>query len=246
MELSDADAVISRLPRLQNQPDSEPRGHDNEARITRGHHAAQLPELGRPSVLQAEGHPSRRMASDSVLQERYNSTSLAFEKDFSLWPRKRKSSATDPFGRKQYDGPILRNGPIEDPTLMVYPVVRRSDTMDEQSAHVNDQNSVDSMPLVKKRKGVMESPAMVVPSGKRVSSRATFKTPFRKGFDPLAPPLRVQPQLTAGGTHDGDGNDINGPSTASASELSDSEIEGQSRGTSRCGVRLAEIAIVRR
>jgi len=64
-----------------------------------------------------------------------------------------------------------------------------------------------------------------VPSGKRVSSRATFKTPFRKGFDPLAPPLRVKPQLTAEETHGVDGNDINEPCTASASELSDSEVE---------------------
>ena len=240
LELSNEDAVISGLPGLRNQPDSESRDHDHEAGVAHGPYtAAELPRLRRPSVVRAEGHGLRRVVSDSVLRERYDSTSPAGGRDFPLWPRKRKSSTTDPFGRKEYDGPILRNGPIDshsDPVPMAYPLHRRSETMDEDATYLADQSSIVSMPQAKKRKGVMrnESSALVALSGRRVSSRATFKTPFRTGFDPLAPPPREQPPQqpgTAEATHDNDDgdNNVGETRTASAPEMSDSDCEGQSR-----------------
>ena len=221
-----------RLPRLQVQPDSESRDNND------GVPDAQLPGLGRLSVIQNGGHVPKRMPSDPVLQERYNSASLANERDSPSWPRKRKSSATDPFGRNEYDGPILRNGPIGgcgDPAPVAYPVLHsRSEATDKNTACTFDHNSADSMPSMKKRKGTMrsESPGMVVPSGRRVSSRAAFKTPFRKGLDPLAPPPRVTVEQThtLERTHDDhDEKDIGASCTASASEMSDSDAEGQSR-----------------
>jgi hypothetical protein len=232
MELSNEDAVMSKLPRLRNHPDSESRGDGHEARVAhKPSTAAHRPGLGRLSVLRAEGHGLKRVASDPVLRERYNSTPLVGERDSPFWPRKRKSSTTDPFGRKKYDGPILMNGPIEggDPVPMAYPVIhRRSEATDEDTAHLTHQNSTVSMPPAKKHKGVMrnESPAMVVPSGRRVSSRATFKTPFRTGFDPLAPPPREQPQVITESTDDNE-NDSGETCTASDAEMSDSDSEGQ-------------------
>lgn len=195
MELSSEQWVMTQLPTLQKQTTSDSGDEGEDVSTTSSVPPAQIisARLARPY---APSIPSNRPRE---LPSHYDSSSTSFgirksldhssSTDEAPWPNKRRrvdNKGKDPFGREIYDGPMLRNGLVNgaDASPNDFTPPRR------KRAAIQDDTSPVSLPSLgnKFRRGVLgDGSTGFGMGGRRVSSLGSFKTPFRTGFDPLAP-----------------------------------------------------------
>lgn len=234
MELSSEQWVMTQLPKLQNHRGDD--SDDNDDRSTRRivvPPAQIIPaHLARPYVAPIPVNRARSPTSPT-----HSSTSLGTRRRFSEpsssrddppWPNKKRrleQNDKDPFGRETYDGPYLRNGLVNGADLSPDDFT----PIGKKRAHIADETNINVGPLPsvanRIKKGMLgDGSTGFGMGGRRVRSVGTFKTPFRSGFDPLAPapplkPRDVTPPVDCS-------NDNNPPDDAPMTEGSGIETNG--------------------
>lgn len=214
-----AESYNSREPRFPSK--STKRGDDEDVSITLP--SRPLPPFKPPfpkdsprAALPGDGNPilGRRAASDGSPYPP------------AKRPRRSDEGAESEFGygKKQYDGPILRKGPIVlaggDDSTVDYNANRSPRqasprgapaTRGGLSSSSSDPFSPGSSrsPAPRKLPGMLGDGSVGFgSSGRRVSAGGKFKTPFRKGFDPLKNIINPRRALSPSS---GQENDLSSP-----------------------------------